>query len=72
MFNAMTQDGTGKYHLFNSQVPIQACCAEHMHILSIKPLSRQHQLMSKFSQAELDEAAQMPQARLRQKMSSDR
>jgi len=43
-----------------------------MHILSIKPLPRQHQLVPKSSQAELDEAAQMPQARLRQKMSPDR
>ncbi len=68
----MAQDGTGKYHLSNSQVPIQACCAEHMHILSIKPLPRQHQLVPKSSQAELDEAAQMPQARLRQEMSPDR
>jgi len=46
MFDKMAQDGTGKYHLFNSpEFQSRQCCAVHMHILSIKPLPRQHQLM---------------------------
>ncbi len=42
----MAQDGTGKCHLSNSPgFQSRQCCAVHMHILSIKPLPRQHQLM---------------------------
>jgi len=46
VFDKMTQNNTEKCHFFNSsEFQFRQCCAMHMHILSIKSLSRQHQLM---------------------------